>query len=119
MDHSVWVEDQVGAALLVRWVLRELSLLLLSIVYIELLSTVDESRLLPLSVFFSIELLSRKDKTCLLLGKPVPDLVLHRLSQVRSLPKDIQLVTSMKGTFFHQNNVKLANNDLKSEIGDS
>ena len=92
MDHSVRVEDQVGAALLVRWVLRELSLLLLRLVLIELQSTVDETRLLPPSVFF-IELLLRKDKTCLLLGKPVPDLVLHRLSQVRSLPKDIQLVT--------------------------
>ena len=70
-----------------------------------------------MAIFF-IELLSTKDKTCLLLGKPVPDLVLHRLSQVRSLPKDIQLVTSMKGTFFHQNNVKLANNYLKCEIAD-
>ena len=119
MDHSVRVEDQVGAALLVRWVLRELSLLLLSIVSIELLITMYETRLLLLSVFFFIELLSMKDKTCLLLGKPVPDLVLHRLSQVRSLPKDIQLVTRMKGTFFHRNNVRLANNDLKSEIGDS
>ena len=94
MDHSVWVEDQVGAALLVRWVLWELSLLLLRLVSIELHATMYETRLFPLSVFF-IEMLSTKDKTCLLLGKPVPDLVLHRLSQVRSLRKDIQLVTRM------------------------
>ena len=51
MDHSVWVEDQVGAALLVRWVLRELSLLLLRLVLIELQSTVDETSWLPLSAF--------------------------------------------------------------------